>query len=150
MKALVILVVLATFAYCRAQRRPPNFNCDRICRPFGYNPVCSDETPNRTYDNECLLDCKWKYKQCDGRCPCRQDNFNGRSQQPYRPQNNRPPYQPPYRPEARSQPRRGNICICDGSRDPVCTDQGTEMNECLATCHNKHILYEGECWLRRP
>ena len=97
-----------------------------------------------------LLLSRWKYKGCDGRCPCNRPDTPDRPDRPdrpnyisvqepqYRPQP-RPVYipeQPQYRPqppENRPEPQP-NYCICTRKYDPVCTTDGTEDNECIANC----------------
>ncbi|XP_060557054.1 insoluble matrix shell protein 6-like [Ruditapes philippinarum] len=174
MKTVVILVLFAAVAHCAVRRDKPDFDCDKICRPFGYDPVCSDR--NKQFDNECFLDCEWKYKGCDGRCPCNRPDTPDRPDRPnyikaqrpqyrpeprpeYRPQP-RPEYRPQPRPEYRPQPRpeyrpqpeykqpepQPTYCVCERKYDPVCTTDGTEDNDCIAKCQGKYKLHDGQCY----
>ncbi|XP_053406707.1 insoluble matrix shell protein 6-like [Mercenaria mercenaria] len=119
MKAILILCLCIVAVHSRAGRRDrPDFDCGRWCRSDGYKPVCSTE--NKNYDNACYLECNWKYKECDGRCPC-------------------------YRPSIPDRPDpRGPFCYCS-KYDPVCTNEGTVDCESKAKCEGKYVFYDSPC-----
>lgn len=72
--------------------------------------------------------------------PQQNNNWNQQFQSQFQPQfqrqNSMPQSQSQFRSNSNWQPqsRRRNMCICDGGVDPVCTNEGTERNECLAMC----------------
>ncbi|XP_053406710.1 insoluble matrix shell protein 6-like [Mercenaria mercenaria] len=112
--AVILLAFFATVHCMYYVPQKPNFDCDYFCKSRGNKPVCSEK--NQEFKNECYLECKWEYKECDGKCPCM------------------------------VKVQREAYCLCPKAKDYVCTYGGeTVDNQCIADCQNKPVAHKGRC-----